>query len=445
VGKLSNIVFRGYQHVIHSLAFYPTLIALGFFLLCLLNISIEYQPWLLAIKERVDVGLVRNAENARLILGTLVGGILTLMVFSFSMVMVVLNNASAALSPRVIPGLISSKSHQKTLGFYLGTILYALLLITTIEQAGIDKVPSLGVLITLGLGIACLGLFVHFIRSISQSIQVEYILSSLYRTTLEKLTGRERKLSECEEPPCWPDTQDWSLVHSTRNGYFKAVNVSAVNALLRQHKLRMTVLAHRGFFVTKGYPLFKLDREVEEEVCEQLLDCFGFFIEEYASSHYYFGCKQISEIAVKALSPGINDPGTAIKAIDMLSVLFSQRLTLPDLDIAPLTKESPRLFYRELTLDQMLLQILGPIRSYGSNDVSVLVCLLQAFKNLLYQTTRENQRSDLIRHAQSVLDSADQQLAIRRDREEINALVTRINRVSGKQAPALKPINIPQD
>jgi uncharacterized membrane protein len=164
-------------------ALYPTLIALGFLALCLLVMRIEYQPWLMSLKHHVDAGLVRNAENARLILGTLFGGIMTLMVFSFSMVMVVLNNASASLSPRVIPGLINDKGHQKTLGFYLGTILYSLLLITSIEQNSSTRAPSLGVLISLGLGIACVGLFVHFIHSISRSIQVEYILNNLYHDT----------------------------------------------------------------------------------------------------------------------------------------------------------------------------------------------------------------------------------------------------------------------
>jgi uncharacterized membrane protein len=107
------------------------------------------------------------------------------------MVMVVSNNASASLSPQVIPGLISDKGHQKTLGFSLGTILYSLLLITSIEQNSTTRIPSLGVLISLGFGIACLGLFVHFIHSISRSIQVEYILNNLYHTTLKKLDARE--------------------------------------------------------------------------------------------------------------------------------------------------------------------------------------------------------------------------------------------------------------
>lgn len=433
----TNIAFRTYQRVTHSLAFYPTLIALGFFLLCLLSMAVEYQPWMMTLKERFDLGLVRNADNARLILGTLVAGILSLMVFSFSMVMVVLNNAAASLSPRVIPGLVSSKGHQKTLGFYLGTILYALLLITTIEQGDSTRVPSLGVLITLGLGISCLGLFVHFIRSISQSIQVEHILGNLYHTTQEKLRARSRKLAEGEQPPAQADDTNWITVRSRRNGYFKVLNASEANALLCKHGLHMMVLPHRGFFVMAGHPLFKLDRPADDPVIEQLRDCFDFFIEEYASTHYFFGFKLMSEIAVKALSPGINDPGTAIKTVDMLSVLFAQRLALPDLDPVPLDGQAARLCYRELPLDQLLLQIFGPIRNYGAGDASVLISLLQAFKNLLHQTDDPACQDDLLRHAGSVLDTADRHLAIHRERQEINAFIDRINRASNPGTPPL--------
>ncbi|WP_369959464.1 DUF2254 domain-containing protein [Pseudomonas benzenivorans] len=438
----SNLLFRAYLRTIHSLAFYPTLIALGFLLLCLLNIAIEYQPWLLAVKARLDIGLVKNADNARLILGTLVAGIMSLMVFSFSMVMVVLNNAAAALSPRLLPGLISSKGHQKTLGFYLGTILYALLLITTIEQQGDERVPSLGVLVTLGLGIACLGLFVHFIRSISQSIQVEHILNSLYIGTLDKLSDCEHKLLDCTQAPSWPVDEGWVQVEAQRSGYFKELNVSTLCALLEEHDLRMAVLVHRGFFVMSGHPLFKLDRQVDEDLSQQLLDCFDFFVEQYVSSHYLFGCKHMSEIAVKALSPGINDPGTAITAIDMLSVLFSKRMTLPDLDVVPLPDQPPRLFFFELPLDQLLQLIFGPLRSYGREDPHVLIGLLQAYKNLLYQRPRAHHKADLIRHAQSVLETADRHIANRRDREELNAMVERFNQAARTTPPALNPLRV---
>lgn len=438
--KPSNILFRAYQRTLHSLAFYPSLIALGFLVLCLLSISLEYQPWLMALKARVEVGLVRDAENARLILGTVVAGIISLMVFSFSMVMVVLNNASSALSPRLIPGLVSSKSHQKTLGVYVGTILYAWLLTTTIEQGSADRVPSLGVLIALVLGIGCLGLFVYFIRSISQSIQVEHILTSIFHTTEHKLEAHADKHANCSTPLSWPTDQAWPVTCSERNGYFKELNTTLLNQLLCKHQLHMTLQVHRGFFVVAGHPLFKLDREVEESVREELLDCFDFFIEEYVGSNYFFGCKQISEIAVKALSPGINDPGTAIKAIDLLSVLMVKRMALPDWDMAPLRDQAPRLFYCELPFTELLLLVYGPIRNYAAGDVLVLGTLLQAFKNLLHEARHSDRQLELRQHICSVLEAADRSLAERIDRDAINAQIARINSIGHRQFPALKSL-----
>ena len=198
----------------------------------------------------------------------------------------------------------------------------------------------------------------------------------------------------------------------------------------------MTVMIHRGFFVMSGRPLFKLDREVDPAISDALLDCFDFFLEEYAHTHYLFGCTQMSEIAVKALSPGINDPGTAITAIDLLSVLFSKRLPLPDLDVTLTDDGPPRLWHYELSLDELLQQVFGPIRHYGCADVTVLLGLLQAFKNLLYQPLRTTQKTDLLRHVRSVQEAADQHLSNGRDRESINQLLERINQTSS----ALEPI-----
>lgn len=195
------------------------------------------------------------------------------------------------------------------------------------------------------------------------------------------------------------------------------------------------MLIHRGVFVMSGRPLFKLDREVDSTVSDALLDCFDFFLEEYAHTHYLFGCTQMSEIAVKALSPGINDPGTAITAIDLLSVLLSKRLALPDLDVTLADDNLPRLLHYELSLDELLQQVFGPIRHYGCSDVSVLLGLLQAFKNLLYQPLRAAQKTDLLRHVRSVQETADQHLSNSRDRQAINQLLERINQTGSTQEP----------
>ncbi|WP_336316116.1 DUF2254 domain-containing protein [Stutzerimonas stutzeri] len=422
--SLTNRLFRLYHRVTGSIAFYPTLIAVGLAVLCVVTILLE-MTWLQPYKEDLDLGLVKNAENARLILGTLVGGIISLMVFSFSMVMVVLNSAASSLSPRVIPGLISSRSHQVVLGVYLGTIIDSLMLISTIQEGDDINVPSLGIFLALGLAVICLCLFVYFIRSISLSIQVDFILNRVYKQTLAQLRTRRRQLQD-SHGPAWPDDAQWSVVRARRSGYFKALNVTAAHDVLDEHDARMTVQVHYGFFVMPGHPLMRIDRELDDDCTNRLLDCFDFYVEEYAHRHFFFGFKQIVEIAVRALSPGINDPGTAIKAIDMLSVLLAERMEMPDHEVAH-AQDRPRIFIRELNLHQLLQMTFGPQRRYGADDLQVLQALLQACKNLLYAAKDADTERVLLRHAQAVVDQAAISLSGALDRQAMVEAVRSLN------------------
>ncbi|MAL92923.1 MAG: hypothetical protein CMK94_15930, partial [Pseudomonas sp.] len=226
--------------------------------------------------------------------------------------------------------------------------------------------------------------------------------------------------------PIWPDDAQWTVVRARRSGYFKALNVAAAQDLLEEQDARMTVQVHYGFFVMPGHPLMRIDRQLDENCTNRLLDCFDFYVEEYAQRHFFFGFKQIVEIAVRALSPGINDPGTAIKAIDMLGVLLAERMQMPDHEVAR-AEDRPRIFIRELNLHQLLQMTFGPQRRYGADDLQVLQALLQACKNLLYAAEDADTERVLLRHAQAVVDQAAISLTGVLDREAMVEAVQSLN------------------
>ncbi len=215
-------------------------------------------------------------------------------------------------------------------------------------------------------------------------------------------------------------------MRARRSGYFKALNVTAAHDVLDEHDARMTVQVHYGFFVMPGHPLMRIDRELDDDCTNRLLDCFDFYVEEYAHRHFFFGFKQIVEIAVRALSPGINDPGTAIKAIDMLSVLLAERMEMPDHEVAH-AQDRPRIFIRELNLHQLLQMTFGPQRRYGADDLQVLQALLQACKNLLYAAKDADTERVLLRHAQAVVDQAAISLSGALDRQAMVEAVRSLN------------------
>ena len=117
--------------------------------------------------------LIKSWDVASSILTTMIGALISLMVFSFSMVMVLLNNAASNYSPRILPGLIADRFHQFVLGIYLGTIIYCIILVINMTPSRPDiPLPGFSVLFGIAMGISCLLLFVLFIHSISESVQV---------------------------------------------------------------------------------------------------------------------------------------------------------------------------------------------------------------------------------------------------------------------------------
>ncbi|HAV89074.1 MAG TPA: DUF2254 domain-containing protein, partial [Pseudomonas sp.] len=94
-------------------------------------------------------------------------------------------------------------------------------------------------------------------------------------------------------------------------GYLRRVNERQLGQLLRKHDLLAVIQVEPGFFLVEGHPLIKLSRPLQAEQCNALLSCFDFHDDEFARSNVSFAMRQMTEVAVKAISPSINDPGTA--------------------------------------------------------------------------------------------------------------------------------------
>lgn len=179
---------KNYFEVIHNIAFYPILISLAFLILAIGGVQIESLEMVNDIKKKIPYLFIEDYETARAILSTIIGGILSLTVFSFSMVMVVLNQASSNFSPRLLPSLISNKKHQIILGFYIGTLLYCIIILTTLGAYGIDSNSvGLSTMIAALASLTCIGLFVYFINSISRAIQIHNIIERIYDATSKHL------------------------------------------------------------------------------------------------------------------------------------------------------------------------------------------------------------------------------------------------------------------
>ena len=436
--RITNI----YREIINSIGFYPSLLSVAFLFFAVLTMSVEYLAPIEQFKTLISFILVDSAENARTILSTLAGSIISLTVFSFSMVMVVLNAASASLSPRVVPGLITRKSHQMVLGFYLGSIIYSIIMLININKLdnGNTAIPSLGVLFALVFGLISLGLFVFFIHSISKAIQVDNVLNGLFRQTKKEI---QDIINMQDENPVdnFPEFSNWHSINSTTEGYYKGVHTNKLCALLADENIELFITVKQGYFTVKGYPFLKCNKDISENeaLIEKILDCFIFYIEEYISDHYRYGLTQISEIAVKAMSPGINDPGTAVKSIDMLSILLIDRLKINAINYACNQSEaSPLLYFHETSFDELLHDNFTPLRNYAKGDAYVMTNVIEAFKNILFIANENvDARNSVFNYLNAIVDDINEHIVNEYDRQEISNMLYAIMRISESQGKQL--------
>ncbi len=426
--KFTKLLYKFYINIINSIAFFPVLIAAVLFILSVFILYFDTTSFSTEIKNKFPYLFVSGYENARQILSTLITGIITLTVFSFSMVMIVLNQASSNFSPRVIPGFITKKAHQIILGFCLGTIIYSLVIIHNIQatQKSVDF-PQMGVFIGEILGIICLILFVYFIHSISQSIQVDNILINILEDTLvtiKKKDNAENKNFNYEEL----NTDDWIILGSAESGYYRNFEVSGLIGIAAKENLIIEILVPRGSFIIKNNPFLKINKKVKPELEELIQNVFIFYQEEYIDENYHYGFKQTSEVAVKALSPGINDPGTAVRAINHLTLMYAEILNRKMNELYFDSDDNLRIIQKNSTFDDLLYDYLTPIREYGKKDVNIILKLLNCLKILIHQENGKKRYLPVFhKHIEIIKEDADNNISNRIDREKINTVIEELN------------------
>ncbi|WP_415844510.1 DUF2254 domain-containing protein [Stutzerimonas zhaodongensis] len=434
----SNTIYRLVKRVSESIAFYPALITSLYAMLAAGMLAFEATSLAASIRGYLPSGLT-DTDTGREILGTLITSIVSLTVFSFSMVMVVLNGAAARLTPRVLPGLISDTRNRVILGIYLGSTLYYLLLISTINKSHPNDLPSTGLLLALLMGIFSLAMFVVFIRSVSQSIQVDWVLSQLYSGACATLDKRKKRLASAG---AMPDDQDWWCLPAAKPGYLRAVNERRLGELLSTRSLKAVVQVEPGFFLVVGHPLIRFSQPLSEDDQARASDCFDFHNNEFASANVSYGMRQISEIAVKAISPAINDPGTAMRAINLISVLLQRLGGVPPFDVGCFDQGQPRLYYPQLAMQRMLEMVIAPIRVYASQDPLVMITLLQCMKNALLDSPSEEQIAAIHEEIRALRDQADAHVENWRDRQAVNDALLRLLKLEGRKHPCVQLLPI---
>lgn len=414
-----------YKAIIHGVGFIPLLITLVLAITALLlTLSPSLQSLNLITSEN-GYFEVKTLETARTIVGSLLAAVISITVFGFSMMMVVVNQASSNYSPKVVETLSSQRSNQYILGVYLGAIVFTLVVMMHIDSnASLEKIPQAALLLNMLLVVYCILLFVRFIHNISQAVRITSIIENIFKKTKRSIV--ENKLPEGNASAV--DTQHWTIYPACHSGYFQVLRTKTLIKLLERHDLVIKIIPKVGSYYLDHSSLFAVNRKIESDLADNIRSAFVTYSGEVIAENPMYGIRQLREVAVKALSPGINDPGVAVLCLDYTTELLSIWMKEGRGDCFKDSNGELRVIVNAYSFDEMVEISLVPIKIYSKRDYTMLIGLLNTVHNLAI-TDKDQKFKDLLnKYADSVVSDARKEVNNNLEREAINNTIQKLNR-----------------
>jgi uncharacterized membrane protein len=325
----------------------------------------------------------QDAQVAQTILSVIATSIMTVVSIVFAILLMTLTLASMQFSPRILISFVRDRGTQWTLGIFLGTFSYCLAALPAARSMPHPFAPVLTVLGAMLLALASVGWLLFFIHHISHAISVNHIVDRIARETEEVIDTLmpHPQTSHYRSPAAAfvPDEQEFPILNEV-SGYIRFMDTKRLLAFARMHHLRVRVTRSVGHFVPAGIPLLMVSRRtrLDRNHGVELTGAFDIGPMRTLQQDVEFGVIQIVDIALRAISPAVNDPSTAISCIDQLTrilIRWVDRVPPESLLFSP--PHVVRVVVPWIDLDGLLNTAIEQIRAYATTDAAVSLRLLR--------------------------------------------------------------------
>ncbi len=314
--------------------------------------------------------------SAQLILATIATAMMTFTGLVFTITIVVLQLASSQFSPRVLRSFLRDRGSQTSLGIFTATFAFALFILGQIRTGSVGPVfvPGLSTTVALSLVTISLIVFVYFVNHIAQSIRVVNIIASVAAETHASIDAVWTTVATARPPEDAFLSPPFRAVPLNRRGggVVLGLDVKGLVDVATRHGCVLKMVPRVGDFVANQAPLFEISRTDSPPTAEELHRHVDLGRERTMRQDPAFGLRQLVDIAAKALSPAVNDPTTAVQAIDRLHDILCHLVRLPE----PATVYCDgtgeiRLVRETETWSGLVALAFEEIREYGGSSVQV--------------------------------------------------------------------------
>jgi len=444
-----------WQEVLSSFWFVPAVIVMG---------AVGLATGLIALDANVELHVDKKwpllfgagAAGSRGLLTAVASSMITVAGVVFSITIVALSLTSSQYTSRVLHNFMRDRVNQVVLGVFVGIFAYCLVVLRTIR--GGDEgafVPSLAVLVGLTLAFVGIAFLIYFIHHISMSIQASSIIAAAAKETIAAVDrlfpeglGEEADEDAIGDLAKSFGERAWSAVGARETGYIEGIDGEALLALARDRGTILRMERGIGEFVVEGTPLVSVAGSVglDEDATTELNAVYIISRQRTVQQDAGFGIRQIVDVAMKALSPGVNDSTTAVMCVDYLAAILvrlaARRIATP----YRLDQGELRVIARGPSFEGLLAESFDQIRQNAEGNVAVLTRLLQALEIIAGQTANARRRRALRQQVDLIGALAKRAVTSPRDGASIEAFLVSLSGVLEGQwrvhAPASGAISL---
>ena len=432
-----------------SLWFVPGLLVFAGGVLAIMLVQIDVRFVEVLSAQRWQPWLNTGAEGARGMLTAIAGAMITVAGVAFSVTIVTLSLASSQYTPRIVRNFMRHRANQFVLGVFVAIYTYCLVVLRSIrggsEENGGGFVPLVAVAFALVLALLSIGCLIFFIHHTATSIQASSILRTITRETLATIEVLfPQQLGEGERDEVARETlreADWQSIGAKANGYLQQIDAEGVLRFAREHEAVLRLECVPGVFVADGAPLVSVNRALKDDESDAVRALFIIGDFRTVDQDAGFGIRQIVDIAMKALSPGINDTSTAVSCLDYLSAILAHLARRRMVSPYRGEEGALRVIAPAPSFEHFVAKTFDQIRHFAEGNVTILGQLLRAIQRVAAATGSESHRQVLQQHANLVRDLADRSVVTPYDRAIIERELVKLRTQLQASAEELRSLS----
>jgi uncharacterized membrane protein len=429
-----------------SLWFVPSIMVVASIGLALALVEVD-QRYRFDLPDTLPLLFGAGAEGSRGMLSTIAGSMITIAGLTFSLTIAALATASTQYTSRVLRNFMRDRHNQLVLGCFVGIFTYCLVVLRTVrgEAEGLF-VPSLAVFAALLLALLGIGVLVFFIHHIASSIQASTVIGAITDESLAVIErvfpsegGVDPASEDSLEAPCeFPCTHAWQTVLSQARGYVQNIDTGQLLRIAEEWDAVVRLDVEPGAFAAVDSPLLSIAnaRLLDDGMRAKLCACVSVERFRTVDQELGFGIRQLVDISLKALSPGVNDTTTAAMCVEHLGAVLAQLAPR----VIPTSHRARdgrvRVITRGPSFAKLTNTAFDEIRRNAARNATIIERMMQAIGFIASRTERRERHLVLEHHLQLVADLADRTIDVAHDRAGIERAVAAALRAVGSDRPA---------